>query len=99
LVLLRLTVYNFAVIFDKKVLSESFYEPYLISGKQELYDSAIKIAEYRKKQLAEFQNEFHAQYTKYKKEITHELAEEEIADKLDPIFHLGVNNNNNNNNE
>jgi hypothetical protein len=89
----QLAFYNFAVIFDKKVLSESFYEPYLITGKQELYDSATKIAEYRKKQLAEFQHEFHAQYTKYKKEITHELAEEnamKTAEKLDTTFNLGM---------
>jgi hypothetical protein len=33
----QLAFYNFAIIFDKNVLSESFYEPYLISGKQELY--------------------------------------------------------------
>jgi hypothetical protein len=89
----QLAFYNFAVIFDKKVLSESFYEPYLITGKQELYDTAIKIAEYRKKQLAEFQDEFHIQYTKYRKEITHEIMEEngkEIAEKLATIFHLGM---------
>jgi predicted transcriptional regulator len=89
----QLAFYNFAVIFDKKVLSESFYEPYLITGKQELYDSAIKIAEYRKKQLTEFRNEFNVQYVKYRKEINRELTEEnpkETAEKLAAIFLLGM---------
>jgi hypothetical protein len=84
----QLAFYNFAIIFDKNVLSESFYEPYLISGKQELYDIATRISEYRKKQIDEFRNEFYTQYSKYSKEITEKNANETV-DKLDAIFYLG----------
>ena len=69
----QLAFYNFAIIFDKNVLSESFYEPYLISGKQELYDIATRISEYRKKQIDEFRNEIYTQYSKYSKEITERM--------------------------
>jgi hypothetical protein len=84
----QLAFYNFAIIFDKNVLSESFYEPYLINGKQDLYDTATKISEYREKQLDEFRNEFNTQYTRYKKEMAEDNARD--TDKLGQLYYLGM---------
>ena len=50
-----IAIYNFDIIFSEEVRSESFDEPYLVNGNRELYQSTMKIALYRRKQLEEFE--------------------------------------------
>ena len=86
-----IAIYNFDIIFSEEVRSESFDEPYLVNGNRELYQSTMKIALYRRKQLEEFQSEALKQYDNYIREITADLpaeAVEDVRDKVHPVFQI-----------
>jgi hypothetical protein len=81
-----IAIYNFDIIFSEEVRSESFDEPYLVNGNRELYQSTMKIALYRRKQLEEFQSEALKQHDNYIREITADLTAEAVKDVHDKIY-------------
>src|SRR5438067_678 len=88
-----IAIYNFDIIFSEEVRSESFDEPYLVNGNRELYQSTMKIALYRRKQLEEFQSEALKQYDNYIREISADLPAEavkDVHDKIQPVFQIAL---------